>query len=287
MEDQTINETINKSIGKLYSDAGYSKRYGGDIFITIALVIVLAGIFLYFHIINNLQVIRAKWSTEQCNPTYFPFVSIINPDPNKSAIDQMISHMKSCVIGASQEDAEDYLKPFYSKFDFLNNLGRETNIFIGMFYGVIHNLLTAVIDVIEFLMKMVKRLMIAITSYTIKMKSIMDKMFGVIATNLYILMEIFNIGMAVVLNMATITTITIMTPLIATLIFELMMGILFYASFWLSWLAPLFFIAGAATYVLIIIVGLIMVALIYIQNRTIKYSEGSVISNTPNSSNQS
>ena len=163
MEDQTINETINKSIGKLYSDAGYSKRYGGDIFITIALVIVLAGIFLYFHIINNLQVIRAKWSTEQCNPKYFPFVSIINPDPNKSAIDQMISHMKSCVIGASREDAENYLKPFYSKFDFLNNLGSETNMFIGMFYGLIHNLLTAVIDIIGFLMKMVKRLMIAVT----------------------------------------------------------------------------------------------------------------------------
>lgn len=285
MEDQIKNETINKSIGKLYSDAGYSKRYGGDIFITIALVILLAGIFLYFHIINNLQVIRAKWNTEQCNPKYFPFVSIINPDPNKSAIDQMISHMKSCVIGASRETAENYLKPFYSKFDFLNNLGRETNIFIGMFYGVIHNLLTAVIDIIEFLMKMIKRLMIAITSYTIKTKSIMDKMFGVIATNLYIMMEIFNIGMAVVLNMATITSFTIMTPLIATLAFELGMFALF--IFWTPWIASPFGIAAAATLVLIIIVGLVMVALIYIQNRAIKYSEGSVISTLPKSSNQS
>ena len=279
MEDQTINETINKSIGKLYSDAGYSKRYGGDIFITIALVIVLAGIFLYFHIINNLKVIRAKWSTEQCNPTYFPFVSIINPDPNKSAIDQMISHMKSCVIGASQEAAENYIKPFYSQFDFLNNLGSETNMFIGMFYGVIHNLLTAVIEIIGFLMKMVRRLMIAITSYTIKTKSIMDKMLGVIATNFYILIEIFNIGMAVVLNMATITCFTIMTPLTATFVFELGMVAVF--SFWAPWIAYSFSIAAAATYVLIIIVGLIMVALIYIQNRAIKYSEGSVISKLP------
>ena len=284
MEDQTINETINKSIGKLYSDAGYSKRYGGDIFITIALVIVLAGIFLYFHIINNLQVIRAKWSTEQCNPTYFPFVPIINPDPNKSAIDQMISHMKSCVIGASREAAENYIKPFYSKFDFLNNLGSETNMFIAMFYGVIHNLLIAVIDIIGFLMKKVKRLMIAITSYTIKTKSIMDKMLGVIATNFYILIEIFNIGMAVVLNMATITSFTIMTPLIATFLFELAMVAAL--IFWTPWIAISFSIAAAATYVLIIIVGLIMVALIYIQNRAIKYSEGSVISKLPTRSNK-
>ena len=89
--------------------------------------------------------------------------------------------------------------------------------------------------------------------------------------------------MAVILNMATITTITIMTPLIATLVFELMMAAVL--VFWSPWIAGTFFTAAAATLVLIILVGLIMAALIYIQNRAIKYSEGSVISRLPTRSN--
>jgi len=278
------NKSINQSLNKIYIDADFSKRYGQDIYITVALIIVLLGIALYFHTINNLKVVRANWSKEKCNPTYFPFVPIINPDPNLSAPAQIASHMKDCITNGIKYTAEEHMKPFFAKFDFFGELGGEINKLISMFYGIIKYIFSMLLELFEYIIGLIHKIFFGITRYLIKIKSIIDKLFGVVVTNFFILLEIFNIGMAVILNMATITSVTIMTPMIATLLGELVLcvglALMVFIPF-IGWIfaIPLTIatISAVGTLVLIILVGIVMAALIHIQNRAHQVSKVSSI----------
>lgn len=270
------NNSINKSINKIYTDATFSNRYGLDIFITTISIIVLVGLFLYFHTINNLQVIKANWSNEKCNPRYFPFIPIINPDPNMSPTTQIADHMKKCITNGIKYTTEEQLKPFFAKFDILNELSGVVNKFTGLFYGIIKYLFHMLLTLIEYVISFIHKIFSGITRYLIKIKSIIDKLFGVVVTNFFILLEIFNIGMAVILNMATITTITLMTPLIATLTSQiaitvgLTIMVLFIPIFGIALFsipALISVVMAAATLVLTILVAIVMAALIHIQNR--------------------
>ena len=47
--------TYFNTIENLYINAGYFKRYGLDIFITVIIIIIMLSIFAYLNTLNNLQ----------------------------------------------------------------------------------------------------------------------------------------------------------------------------------------------------------------------------------------
>ena len=86
-----------KNINKIYNKVSYFQRNGLDVFLTIIIIICMIAAIVYFTLLNNLQKIRANWEIERCNPIYMPFVSIINPDPNKTPDQQVSDNINNCI----------------------------------------------------------------------------------------------------------------------------------------------------------------------------------------------
>jgi len=268
------------TIENLYINAGYFKRYGLDIFITIIIIIIMLAIFAYFNTLNNLQIIRANWDSEKCNPVYFPYVPLINPDKSKTPQQQISDHVKDCINEGIKDITNDNIKPFFGKLDFFNTIHSEFGKFMSMLYSLLKWLIGEILYLINIVLSLIQKTFSGFIRYIQTIRDIIHKLYGVLVTNIFILLEVFNLGMAIVLNMAVFATITVMTPLIASFLVEFTLALGFFLladgyllSFFLAWLSPAFYTAAAvcalsaaATLVLIILVGIVMIALVHIEN---------------------
>jgi len=271
-----INKLYFNNINNIYSDSGYFKRYGLDVWLTIIIVIVMLCIFGYFHTLNNLQIVRANWDTEKCNLIYYPFVPLINPDPNKTPEKQISDHMHQCITEGIKDVTSGHVTNMLGKFNVFNDIKQEFNGFSGMFSSLTKSLFESLLQFIMSIFSIIQKVLIGFTRYAQKIKDLFGKLLGFLVTNFFILLEVMNLGIAFILNYATILTVTVTMPLMATFLGEVVIAILMFILSYLPFVGWWFFlpiaiastIAAASTLVLLIISGLFGVVLIKIQDKT-------------------
>lgn len=281
------NNFYFKNIENIYSHSGYFKRYGLDVWLTIIIIVVMFAIILYFHTLNNLKVIRAKWDTEQCNPFYLPYVPLINPDPNKTPGKQIADHFEKCTTDGIKDITSGQISNIFSEFNVFHDIQNEFGSFSSMFSILLKSLVTLLVEFISSILDIIQKILIGFIKYGQTIKDLFNKFLGFIVTNFYILMEVINIGIGIVLNFATIMTVTVSTPLLITLTGEIIAALALYviglALAWLAWLGipEVFFAAAAAiaitaagTAILLTLSLFFGALLIKIQNRAKKNSVG-------------
>lgn len=249
------NKFYFKNIENIYSNSGYFKRYGLDVWLTIIIIIVMLAIFLYFHTLNNIQIIRANWDNEKCNPLYLLYVPLIDPDPNTTPDKQIVEHFEKCTEDGIKDITSNQISNIFSQFNILNDIHNDFNSFSGVFSKLMKTLFTLLVKFISEIVDIIQKILMGFIRYAQTIKDLFDKFLGILVTNFFILMEVINIGIGIILNFASIMTVTVVTPLLITLTGEIIMalsffviGLAFSAIFFLAWLAPGFFgIAAAIT----------------------------------------
>ena len=271
-----INKLYFNNINNIYSDSGYFKRYGLDVWLTIIIVIVMLCIFGYFHTLNNLQIVRANWDTEKCNPIYYPYVPLINPDPNKTPEKQISDHMHQCITEGIKDVTSGHVTNMLGKFNVFNDIKQEFNGFSGMFSSLTKSLFESLLQFIMSIFSIIQKVLIGFTRYAQKIKDLFGKLLGFLVTNFFILLEVMNLGIAFILNYATILMITVTMPLMASFLGEVVIAILMFILSNIPFVGWSFFLpiamaataAAASTLVLLIISMVFGVALILLQNKT-------------------
>jgi hypothetical protein len=271
-----INKFYFNNINNIYSDSGFFKRYGLDIWLTIIIVIVMLCIIGYFHTLNNLKIVRANWDTEKCNPMYYPYVPLINPDPNKTPEKQITDHIQQCVTEGIKEVTNDHISNMLGKFNVFNDIKHEFSSFSGMFSSLIKWLFNALMEFIMAIVSIIQKVLIGFTRYAQTIKDLFGKLLGILVTNFFILIELMNLGIAFILNYATILMITVTMPLMASFLGEVVIAILMFILSNIPFVGWSFFLpiamaataAAASTLVLLIISMVFGVALILLQNKT-------------------
>ena len=271
-----INKLYFNNINNIYSDSGYFKRYGLDVWLTIIIVIVMLCIFGYFHTLNNLQIVRANWDTEKCNPIYYPYVPLINPDPNKTPEKQISDHMHQCITEGIKDVTSGHVTNMLGKFNVFNDIKQEFNGFSGMFSSLTKSLFESLLQFIMSIFSIIQKVLIGFTRYAQKIKDLFGKLLGFLVTNFFILLEVMNLGIAFILNYATILMITVTMPLMASFLGEVVIAILMFILSNIPFVGWSFFLpiamaataAAASTLVLLIISMVFGVALILLKNKT-------------------
>ena len=223
------NNFYLKNLNEIYNNSGYFKRYGLDVWLTIIIIVIMLSVFAYFHTLNNLRIIRANWDTEKCNPLYFPLVPLINPDPNKPAGKQISDHFETCINNGIKDITTGHVSNMFDKMNIFNSIFNEFGKFSSFFSSIIKTLLTQLMEFIEMIINIVLKFLTGITQYLIKIKDLFYKFLGIILTGFYILLELINICIGIVLNFATILTVTVVTPLTITFVSTLLSSIVFFA----------------------------------------------------------
>lgn len=113
----------NLKVSSLYTatDRGYFSLYGVDLIIAITIIYVYSVAITYFHVINHIPQLRAKWATEKCNPLYLPFASLVVKDSSKSSNQLIDDNFQACVKNILTSVSEEALKPIY----YVKNLATE------------------------------------------------------------------------------------------------------------------------------------------------------------------
>ena len=288
-----INKNTINIIDSIYTDAKYSKRYGLDIFLTIGIVTVLVSIISYYSFLNRLQSLRKNWDQEKCNPVNLPFVHIINPDPNKTAGQQINDNIDECLKEGVKGMANNSLKDIFKKIDVFSDIKKYFDDFVKLIQSVFIWLLNTVIYLVNLILSIIQKSFLGFTHMFLKAKDIFDKIMGILVINFFVFLQFFNMAIAFFLNMASIAAALIMIPLSITV------GILGFLSFITglmagiyTWIASLFppwtlwaifiatnlwfifstiMISFVSATVMLILMSIVTSGLVYIQNRARQY----------------
>ena len=286
-------------IDTLYTEATYNSRYGLDILITIIIVFTLLLIFGYFSVMNNLKSLKANWDNEKCNPINFPFVPLINRDPNKTPQEQINDNMNECIENGVNDISTGVTNNIYKSlgiFSFLQDLFQKFVTFIQKIFIWLKN---TIIYLINTILTTIQKTHLGVIQIFLAAKTILDRLLAILVVKFFIFIQFLNIGMAFMLNFGTIATITIMVPLgitiallaVLILIFSLLgmvfakIGGIFAASWILAAAAPPWFAASivkftimgtlistlVSTIVLFIIMGTVMAGFMYIESHANKF----------------
>jgi hypothetical protein len=215
-----------KNINNIYNKADYFKRYGGDVYLTIIIIITMICFIVYFSILNNLQKVRADWENQKCNPFYMPFVNIINPNPNKTTTEQISDNFHDCIVEGIKESTTSATNSFYSQ---LNRFTDVKHAFFGsmnFISALFKTLFNAISEIIARILTFINKFIFGFSNIFIKFKSILEKVLGVVATTFFMFLELFYLSMAWFLNIATFTTVTTITPLVLTLAGQMFLGLI-------------------------------------------------------------
>ena len=113
MDNTNSNNHIFEKINKLYEKSGYLDRHGLDIFMTVVLCIVFMLAISYYHILNNLQPIKADWENQRCSPGVIPFAGIINKGPDDTAFEYTNENFEQCINTILSSIVDNAFQPFY------------------------------------------------------------------------------------------------------------------------------------------------------------------------------
>lgn len=290
-------------VDSIYTDTTYSARYGLDIFLTILIVAVLLSIIGYFSVLNNLQSLRSNWDKEKCNPINFPFIHIINPDPNKTPGQQINDNINECLKDGVKGLASDSLKDIYKKFDIFEDLKKYFDEFAEFIQKVFLWLINTIVYLVNLLLSVLQKLFLGFVHMFLKAKDSFDKILGIMVINFFVFIQAFNVSIAFFLNLATMATVSIMVPLgitLAVLILLLIIviviayilsalglipivGIGFLIASGIFWLIVGSLLVGiVACIALMILTAIIMGGLIKIQNTAKRFLTPTITTNTPN-----
>lgn len=270
-------------IDTIYTDATYAARYGLDIFLTILIVGIILCLIGYFSMLNNLQSLRANWDTEKCKPANLPFVHIINPDPNLTAQEQINNNINECLKDGVKNMAMGSLNDIFDKFNVFHDLKTFFDDFVQLIQSIFLWLFNTIAYLMNLLLSLLQKTFLGFTHIFLKIDDMFNKFLGIIVTNLFIFIQILNMGIAFILNFASIATIMVIIPLKITLVMllsiiaplRLLVFILSFFTWWppiglvvgiLSVILALLLLAFIATLIMILIMTIIGGALIHIQN---------------------
>ena len=170
MTDPENNGLIN-NINNYFNNLSYSQEYSKDILISVILIIIVFGIFLFFLILNKLRTLRKNWPIHKCNPFYMPFAGIINPQTNQSAFKYATQNVTECMDEKNQElglmvekPINNSLKSLFSVFDFAKELVKEVKTFIIFIFDLIIQFFKLIFQKIYALINELNLVFISITN---------------------------------------------------------------------------------------------------------------------------
>lgn len=180
-----MGKSFFEYINKMYDKQTYLDKYGDSVVGTGFILLVFAIIFTYFYIKINLEPIRTNWNSEKCKPHIIPFAGIINPNPNKTATQNVKDNFNYCINGILEEIAQVFLKPIkYSVDTVSSNLKKITNAIqnIRKILNYYRNIIKNITNVI---MARFLNVLMPLRFSLIKLKSIFQKIEGILISGLF------------------------------------------------------------------------------------------------------
>jgi hypothetical protein len=224
------NPILNK-INNLYRKTGYMGKYGNDVWVSAVICVSFIVFINYYYFANVLQVIKADWPAQRCNPLIAPFAGFIQRPTNMTNLEFTADNFNDCLKGILKnvvllavqplqfalviiQDAVNSLVTAYNKLRQMTaGLREQFNDMVKRIYGIINNILVAFI------------------SYMIKIKDSMLKINGILTTMLYTMFGSYMAISSLFLVMIDFILVILITIAVLIIVYWIIMIILLKVPF--------------------------------------------------------
>ena len=186
--DNINSNSIFETIDKIYKKTGYFERYGHDVFTTLIICIVFVLAIFYFHILNNLQSIKADWMNQRCSPSVIPFAGIINKGPDETAFESTQKNFTYCTQTILESISDNAFQPFYY---LITVITAQFKALIEAIYAIraqFHKIRENNRTLVEDIMGRALNITTPLVKIFLVMKSILGKVQGTITAAIYTLL---------------------------------------------------------------------------------------------------
>lgn len=180
-------ETLYDSINRLYDKAGYLDLYGGDLYITIFVFVVVFLVISYYSIMSRLRPIKANWVKERCNPSVVPFAGLIHRPEGKSVMEATAENFAECGQNVTRGIAGYALQPLQYLLHTINRMFAEVAGSINSARGMFNNVRGGVMDVGQDVMGRSLNIISPIQQIMASSKAAFGKASGIGASAVYTL----------------------------------------------------------------------------------------------------
>ena len=204
----------------LYQQRGYLDRYGGDVCISIGLIILTVVITGFTNYQSVMSQVKSNWNMHRCNPIYMPFAGIIMPQPGVSAADTTMTNFSYCIKQDASAVFSIALMPFEFSMYLIIEFIDATLSAILAFMAFIQWLKNQLGGIFATLYTKIIAFIIPLIEMVIHIRDFIAKVNGIATSALYTAMNIYNttvsgiINIMTILNNILIATIAIMLALI-------------------------------------------------------------------------
>ena len=202
-------DDILKKLNEKFDKRTYYDKYGLDVIISFILIFFVLLTVSYFHIMNNIQPIKADWDNQRCNPKILPFAGWIHQEEGKSKFDSSYSNFSFCLNGILKNIVYVFFKPVEKIFT------NQTSIIEGLF-GIFNGLYNTVISMKDTILQLFEQIIIVIinliseiTNLILQTNDALSKLQGILVTIFYTIINAFNFlisGLGVYSNITVLAT---------------------------------------------------------------------------------
>lgn len=216
---------IHLNINSTFKNMSYFMMYNYDIWITISIIILVSIITIYFFLKSSIEINKVNWETEQCNPFFMPFGSILNKGVSDD-FNEM--NFKKC--------SNNLL--FGISIDLKNPISSIFSIFGGIFAlasSVMSSIMGFLLYLFNMIMNLFRQLILIITKLIQEISNIFNTISNVVAQVLGFVTIIYN-QISILVDsikyilpvMSTLFMVSVIIPTITFLIFSIAMLIIGY-----------------------------------------------------------
>ena len=179
-------DNINSVINNFYKKKDYLDNYGGSVFMSVIIIVVFFSLTSYFHIMNNLDPIKADWVNQRCSPGVIPFAGIINPPSDgRSGFDYTSENFTFCIQNILKQIASYALVPINSFVNMTMDLFKDMESSISSMRNIFNNIRQDISGITQQLYARLLNIMIPIQRIIIGLKDIISKSHGIFTASLY------------------------------------------------------------------------------------------------------
>jgi hypothetical protein len=246
-----VDKNAAKNINKLYENRTFSESYGGDIWISAIIVLVLLILIGYYTLLNAIKPLRRNWSSVRCSPSIMPFAGMIVKEPGMNFTESTKFNAQYCTNQVVDKISGTVTNPITKAMGALtstmNLIGKAADGLIG----ILSALRQFIMSLVESIMLKISVFIIPLVTFIYNIKDAFQKMSGIFVTAVYTGLTIF------MMFLSSLGAIPIAIGIMIAALYVVGFGLI--ASFFLSALG--FPIVLTAT----IFLGLLVVYLVYIQ----------------------
>ena len=178
---------IGNKINVLYSKAGYMDKYGSDVWAA-AIICLLFIVFInYYYFVNVIEVIKADWTHNRCNPLVLPFAGFIKKPTDVSNLEFTASNFNNCINEILKSVVLVAVQPLYFAVNVIQEAVNNLVDAVNRLRNLTANMRDQFSSIVNQIYAGLSNLVVTFINYTIKIKDSILKINGILSTSIYTL----------------------------------------------------------------------------------------------------